>query len=124
MPDHPDSVTDPVATERIRLGLEALFDSDRQLHASLEALREELSVKPEREPKKLRKLKEPPQTWLDSPKIQPRAEVVSKVLAISAFSILLLSAAFCLVRLAIAKPLLKPSASPIAAPATGAKVDE
>ena len=133
MPDHPDPATDPVAAERIRHELEALFDTDRQLHASLEALREELSFRPEHEPKdskapkdskEPKKFKEPPQTWLDSPKIQSRAALISKVLGISTCSIMLLSAAFCFVRLAVAKPLLKPAASPIAAPAAGAKVDE
>jgi len=127
VPDHPDPATDPVAAERIRLELEALFESDRQLHASLEALREELSFRPKHEPKdskEPKKFKEPPQTWLDSPKIQSRAALISKVLDISTCSIMLLSAAFCFVRLAVAKPLLKPAASPISAPAAGAKVDE
>jgi len=121
VPDHPCSETHPVAAARIRIELEALFDSDRQLHASLEALREELRVKHERE---LKKPAEPPHTWLDSDKLQPCAERISKVLVISTYSILLLSAAFCFIRLAMAKPLPSPGVSAVAAAAAGATPDE
>lgn len=101
------SVTDAAALERIRAEFEALLESERLLEASWQALGEEYGFE---QTIKLETRKLPPETWLDSDKIQPWASRAGAASITAVLVMMAVAAAFVLFRLATAAPLTAPTA--------------